>query len=254
MDWEKLVSTELYHFLFVFARLGGAFLFMPFYASVYIPRRIRLIFALAAAAALTPVLAAEMPVSAPQNVPELFRSLVIEITVGVFLGIFPFFLMTVLDLAGVNAAMATSFSNATVLDPQTNVQSTVLTSFLTLTAVLMIVTTNLHHVMLGAVLDSYRTFPVGRPLLTADMSECLTKALSAAFTYGFQIGSPFVVMIILMYSSMGVMSRLMPQLNIMFVIMPLQVYLGLALLMVSLPMMMWWFLDFFQDNLRRFAM
>ena len=52
MDWEKLVSTELYHFLFVFARLGGAFLFMPFYASVYIPRRVRLIFALAAAAAL----------------------------------------------------------------------------------------------------------------------------------------------------------------------------------------------------------
>ena len=49
MDWERLVSLELYHFLFVFARLGGAFLFMPFYASVYIPARIRLIFVLAIA-------------------------------------------------------------------------------------------------------------------------------------------------------------------------------------------------------------
>ena len=61
-------------------------------------------------------------------------------------------------------------------------------------------------------------------------------------------------MIVLLYSSMGVMSRLMPQLNIMFVVMPLQVWLGLALTMVSLPMMMWWFLEFFQDGLRPFAL
>lgn len=253
MDWERLVSLELYHFLFVFARLGGAFLFMPFYASVYVPTRIRLIFVLTIAVMLTPVLGAELPVP-PQNVPELFRLLLIEITVGVFLGIFPYFLMTAIDLAGVNAAMATSFSNATLLDPQTNVQSTVLTGFLTLCAVLLIVVTNLHHVMLGAVLASYRIFPAGQSLLTGDMSQMLAKTLGAAFTYGFQIGSPFIVMIVLMYSSMGVMSRLMPQLNIIFIVMPLQVYLGLALLMVSLPMMMWWFLEFFRDNLRLFAL
>ena len=69
MDWERLVSLELYHFLFVFARLGGAFLFMPFYASVYIPRRIRLIFVLAIAVMLTPVLGAELP-APPTNVPD----------------------------------------------------------------------------------------------------------------------------------------------------------------------------------------
>ena len=108
--------------------------------------------------------------------------------------------------------------------------------------------------MLGAVLASYRTFPAGQPLLTGDMSQMLAKTLGAAFSYGLQIGSPFIVMIILMYSSMGVMSRLMPQLNIIFIVMPLQVYLGLALLMVSLPMMMWWFLEFFRDNLRLFAL
>ena len=81
MNWEKLLSLELYHFLFVFARLGGAFLFMPFYASVYIPSRIRLIFALALAVMLTPVLSGQLP-PPPENVPELFRFLLIEITVG----------------------------------------------------------------------------------------------------------------------------------------------------------------------------
>ena len=253
MDWEKLLSLELYHFLFVFARLGGAFLFMPFYASVYIPNRVRLLFALTLAVMLTPMLSGQMPLP-PGNVPELFRLLLIEITVGVFLGLFPFFLMTAIDLVGVNASMATSFSNATLLDPQTNVQSTVLTGFLTLCTLLLIVTTDLYQILLGSVLASYDIFPVGKSLLTGDMMHVLAKTLSAAFTYGFQIGSPFIIMIILIYSSMGVMSRLMPQLNIIFIVMPLQVYLGLALMMVSLPVMMLWFMDFFRNTILHFAL
>ena len=180
--------------------------------------------------------------------------LLIEITVGLFLGLFPFFLMTAIDMVGVNASMATSFSNATLLDPQTRVQSTVLTSFLTLCVLLTIVTTDLYQILLGAVLASYELFPVGEALLTGDMMKVLAKAVSAAFTYGFQIGSPFIIMIILMYSSMGVMSRLMPQLNIIFIVMPLQVYLGLALLMAALPVMVWWFLDFFRNNLLHFTL
>ena len=253
MDWEKLLSVELYHFLFVFARLSGAFLFMPFYSSVYVPRRIRLLFALTLAVMLTPVLSGNFP-TPPANVPELFRLLLIEITVGVFLGLFPFFLMTAVDLVGVNASMATSFSNATLLDPQTNVQSTVLTGFLTLCVLLLITTTNLYQVLLGSVLASYDLFPVGKSLMTGDMMNTLAKTLSAAFTYGFQISSPFIIMIILVYSSMGVMSRLMPQLNIIFIVMPFQVYLGLALLMVSLPVMLWWFTDFFRNTFLHFAL
>lgn len=253
MNWERLLSLEVYHFLFVFARLGGAFLFMPFFSSNYVSRKIRLIFAVALAVMLTPLLSPEMPVP-PQSVLELFRLLLIEITIGLFLGLFPYFLMVAMDLVGVNASMATSFSNATVLDPATSVQSTVLTSFLTLTALLFIVVMDLHHVMIGAVIASYQTFPVGQSLLMGDLTDTLASTLSSAFNYGFQIGSPFIVMIILLYSSMGVMSRLMPQLNIIFIIMPLQVYLGLSLLMVSLPMILWWFLQYFENNIRLFAL
>ena len=61
-------------------------------------------------------------------------------------------------------------------------------------------------------------------------------------------------MMIVLYSAMGVMSRLMPQLNILFVMMPLQVYLGLALLMMSLPLMMMWFLRYFEDLIKNFAL
>ncbi len=252
MNWQKLLSLELYHFFFVFARLGAAFLYMPFFSSQYISTKIRLLFVVSMAVCLTPVLGQEMPVP-PQSVFELFRVLLVEITVGLFIGLVPMVLLTAIDLAGVNAAMATSFSNATLMDPQTNVQSSVLTSFLTLVGLVLIVVTNLHHVMIGAILASYQIFPVGGALLLGDMFETLAKILSVAFVFGFQISSPFVLMILLLYTSMGVMSRLMPQLNIIFISMPIQVYLGLSLLMISLPMMMWWFLDFFRNQISMFT-
>lgn len=253
LRWDKLLAQEVFEFIFIFTRLSGAFLFMPVFASNYISRRIRLLFAVILALMLMPVLSKMLP-AMPGNVLELARLLVIEATVGLFLGLFPYFLLSALDLVGTAASQATGFSNATAFDPTTSVQSTLLTTFLTLTGLVLIVITDTHYIMLGSLIASYDLFPPGQSLLTGDMSQQLASGLSRAFLYGFQIGSPFIIMTVLLYSSMGVMSRLMPQLNIMFVVMPLQVYLGLALLMISLSMMMQWFLRFFEDGIRPFAM
>ena len=246
LRWDKLLAQEVFEFIFIFTRLSGAFLFMPVFASNYISRRIRLLFAVILALMLMPVLSKLLP-AMPGNVLELARLLVIEATVGLFLGLFPYFLLSALDLVGTAASQATGFSNATAFDPTTSVQSTLLTTFLTLTGLVLIVITDTHYIMLGSLIASYDLFPPGQ-------SQQLASGLSRAFLYGFQIGSPFIIMTVLLYSSMGVMSRLMPQLNIMFVVMPLQVYLGLALLMISLSMMMQWFLRFFEDGIRPFAM
>ena len=246
--WEQLIRLEVYHFLYAFARIGSSFLMMPFFSSNFIPVKIRLLFTLAFSVVLTPLMVDKMPVP-PTTALELTRQIFGEITIGFFMGLVPAIFMTAIDLAGINAAMATSFSNATVLDPQSSSQTTVLSSFLTLLAVMMLVATNLHHLMIGAVLDSYELFHVGEALMTEDMKEFIAKVLSLSFLCGFKIAAPFVLMIVVLYTSMGIMSRLMPQLNIMFVIMPLQVYLGLSLMMLSLPMMIWWFARFVDDQL-----
>lgn len=246
--WEQLVRLEVYHFLYAFSRVGSAFFMMPFLSSNFIPGRIRLLFVLAFSVLLTPLMADKIP-DPPTTALELARQLISEVTVGVFMGIVPAIFMVAIDLVGINAAMATSFSNATVLDPQSATQTTVLSSFLSLIAVMVIVATNLHHLMIGAVLESYDLFSVGSALMTEDMKEFIAKALSLSFSCGFKIGAPFILMIVVLYTSMGIMSRLMPQLNIMFVIMPLQVYLGLALLMMSLPMIIWWFVHFVDDQM-----
>ena len=163
-------------------------------------------------------------------------------------------MLSAVDLAGTVAAQASGFANATAFDQTSQVQSTVLTTFFTLIALLLIVVTGVYQTMLSAAVGSYKAFVPGQALIFGDMAKSLVETLSASFVYGFKIASPFVIMMIILYSAMGVMSRLMPQLNILFVMMPFQVYAGMSLLMVCLSMMMMWFLRYFEQQIARFAM
>ena len=69
---------------------------------------------------------------------------------------------------------------------------------------------------------------------------------------GFKIGSPFIAFTVIFYVGMGLVSRLMPQLNIFFLSLPLQIYLGLGLLFITVPIMIIWFTKYFEDGIRQF--
>lgn len=253
MRWDNLLSAEIFHYFLVFTRFAAVFGFMPFYASSYVPQRIRLLFALAVCFAVTPILSPLLP-AMPANVGMLFYCIVIEITIGLFLGLFPYFLLASIDLTGQMSAQAISFANATAFDPTTQSQSTVVATFLTLLALVLIVSTGIYQIMFSGIVASYKLFPPAQPVLFSDMSKTLVEALQTAFVCGFKISSPFILMMIVLYSAMGVTSRLMPQLNILFIMLPVQIYLGLGLLMTCLPLMMIWFLRYFEEQIKSFAL
>ena len=82
------------------------------------------------------------------------------------------------------------------------------------------------------------------------MADLLSHALNQSFILGFKIGSPFIAFTIIFYSGMGLVSRLMPQLNIFFLSLPLQIYLGLGVLFLTLPIMILWFVRYFESELQ----
>lgn len=155
-----------------------------------------------------------------------------------------------INLAGNIAGQATGFSNAQIFDPSFQTQSIVLETFLSLIALVIVFATDLHHLMLSAVIESYRVFPFGGELPTGNMADLLSHALNQSFILGFKIGSPFIAFTIIFYSGMGLVSRLMPQLNIFFLSLPLQIYLGLGVLFLTLPIMILWFVRYFESELQ----
>ena len=248
----EILNIELYNFLFIFLRVGGALMFMPGFSTSYVTPRMRLSVAVALAFILIPFLADELkPV--PENFLNFIEICVIEITYGVFLGLTMQILFSALALVGNFAGQSIGFANAQIFDPTTQHQSVIIEAFLSILAIAIIFATNIHHLMISAVIDSYKLFPFGQALQIGDMADFLATTLNKSFVMGFKIASPFIAFMIVFYSGMGLVSRLMPQLNIFFLSLPLQIYLGLGLLLIIIPIMMLWFLKYFEEGLVSFV-
>ena len=176
----QLLNLEIYQFIFVFLRIGSAILLMPGFAVSYVTERQRLTIALAITVVLVPFLSSFLP-PAPADFLDFLRLALFEITCGVFMGLFMQALYAALSLVGNFAGQAIGFSNAQIFDPTFQTQSIVLETFLSIIALTVIFITDLHHLMLSAVVDSYRLFPVGLPLPLGDFSDFMSQTVNASF-------------------------------------------------------------------------
>lgn len=248
----QLFTLEIYAFMTIFLRIGSAILVMPGFMTSYVSTRIRLSVALALTLVLIPLLSTRLPVP-PADFGNFLTTCIFEITYGLFMGLCMQFLYAALSLVGNFAGQAIGFSNAQMFDPTFQTQSIVLESFLSIIALTVIFITDLHHLMISAIVDSYVLFPVGSDLPIDNFAEFLSKSLNNSFIMGFKIASPFIAFTIIFYSGMGLLSRLMPQLNIFFLSLPLQIYLGLGLLFMTVPIIIVWFTRYYENGLMKFV-
>ena len=248
----QLFTLEIYTFMTIFLRVGSAILVMPGFMTSYVSTRIRLSVALALTLVLIPLLSTRLPVP-PADFGSFLTTCIFEITYGLFMGLCMQFLYAALSLVGNFAGQAIGFSNAQMFDPTFQTQSIVLESFLSIIALTVIFITDLHHLMISAIVDSYVLFPVGSDLPIDNFAEFLSKSLNNSFIMGFKIASPFIAFTIIFYSGMGLLSRLMPQLNIFFLSLPLQIYLGLGLLFMTVPIIIVWFTRYYENGLMKFV-
>jgi flagellar biosynthetic protein FliR len=155
-----------------------------------------------------------------------------------------------LMIAGMIMAFMSTLSNALVNDPTAQQQGSIVGAFLSTMGVLLIFATDAHHMMLRAMVDSYAVFPAGRVPPMQDIAQFVTRTAADAFKLGFQLAMPFLVVGTIFYIGVGLINRLMPQVQIFFVAIPLQVGKGIVLLLVTLPAIMQWFLQSFAESYR----
>lgn len=239
-DLEAFLTTGVYAFMLAFTRIGTAIMIMPGIGNTFVPANIRLHFALAFTLVFMPIIQAKLPTPIPSS-GMLFVLLGFEFVVGMFIGFIARALMSALDVAGLVVSTQSSMANAQLFNPAFSSQGSIMGTFLTLGGVLLLFVTDLHHLMLVGVVDSYTLFPVGSVPDTGSMSEMLTTTVAGAFSVGVQITAPFLVLILLLYVGMAVMSKLMPQVQVFMIAIPAQIYLALItlVLVVSSMMMIW---------------
>lgn len=248
---EQLLALDVFHLGLVFARMSGAFIALPGFAATHVAVRVRVFIALGVSMAMLPMLVGTLP-PMPADAGGIVRLIVIEITVGAFLGLLAQTLLSALHFAGSVIGVTSGLANAMVFDPITESQGALIIGFLNMLAMVLIFVTGTHILMLEAVGESYTLFVPGAPLPLGDMSDYLARVLGQSFVIGLRLASPFVVFSLVFQTAMGVTARLMPQMNVFFVGLPAQILLALALLMLVLPAMMLWAMNHFENGLRAF--
>lgn len=248
---ERLLALEVFSYLLVFTRLGATVMLLPGIGEAYVPVRVRLLIAMLVTAVMQPVVAPLLP-EIPEGFVALSMLLAGEVLIGVFIGTVARVLVTTLITAGTVVAFLTGYANAVLFNPMLQDQGAMTAVFLSLLGTLLIFVTNLHHLMFMAMMDSYTMFVPGAAPPLDDFAEALARMVSASFNIGVQLAAPFIVVTTLFYISLGLLARLMPQFQVFFVGLPIQIMLGLITLMVTISSIMLMFMDYFATGMARF--
>ncbi|MCR8550557.1 flagellar biosynthetic protein FliR [Salipiger sp. P9] len=244
MNLSALLTVEFLGVAMVFARIGGVLMYMPALGESFIPMRHRLAFAVLLSLALYPALpVGPLALDAPGPMIAAFG---IELTLGLWIGMTARILMSGLQFAGYQIGLIAGLSNAFSPDLGSFQGSTLISTGLMLGAVAVIFATDLHHLIIGAMVMSYDMFPPGQ-ILTGDLAQQIVKAVGQSFYLGLSVAAPFYVMGLLMNLGMGLAARMMPSLPVFFVAAPVLILAGLLVLGIAAPMMMREFAERFAD-------
>ncbi len=230
-------------FLLIFARIGTMLMLLPGLGEQNLSARMRLTFALVLAALLVPLHRDAYHLDPAALGPALVM-LVEEILVGALLGITARLTISALEVAGSVIAQQLGLGFVTAVDPTQGSQGLIVGNFLTLLGITLFFATDMHYLVIAALNDSYNLFVPGELPAAGDAAALITRTVSGAFRVGIQLAAPFLVFGLLFNIGLGVLSRLMPQMQVFFVALPLSILLGLVFLVLMLGAMMGLFLDY----------
>ncbi len=228
-------------FVLVFARVGTLVMLMPGIGERFILSRARLSLAFFVALVMLPM--ARGTITLPSEPAAVGGLLISEILIGLALGSCVRLLMGALQTAGLIVAQTMGLGFAMTVDPSGGMQNPSIGNFLSMLGITLILASDLHHVALVAIHESYRLLPPGGFPDVGDVLGLAVKAMSRGFALAVQISAPFIVFGLLFNLGLGVLARLMPQMQVFFLAIPASILGGMLVLLAAVGVMMGVFLE-----------
>ena len=239
-------------FILSFARIGTMVMLLPGLGELTVSPRVRLTIALVLTAVVLPLHRTEYQIDLRAFGPVLLM-LGQELLIGAVLGLLARLTIASLQIAGSVVAQQMGLGFVTAVDPTQGQQGAIVGNFLGVLGITLIFATDLHHLVIAALNDSYTLFRPGEVPILGDVASMLTTTVSGAFRIGIQLSAPFLAFGLLFNLGLGVLSRLMPQMQVFFVGMPLSILVGFLILLLVVGAMMMTFLGYVEGVLRELA-
>ena len=227
-DWEHLLKAAV----LVFIRVSGLFVFAPVFSSQALPAKVKSVFLVVLAAVLSPV-AAALPGA---HIELGFRSVMGELGVAALLGLSLAMLNELASLAGQLLGMQFSFALVNLLDPNSQVQTPLLSQMLGLFETTVLLAAGLHRTILAALLHSFLVVPIGAGLAPRAVGLPLVGMMGGVFLAALQIAAPVISATMLVEIGIALMARVSPQLPVMALTVPAKTVIGYVVMLGSIAL------------------
>lgn len=227
-DWAAFLTTAL----LVCIRVSGLFVFALVFSSQSLPIKVKATFLVALTGLLTPLAAA---LKGAHPVIDI-RSVLGELGVSAVLGLTLAMLNELASLAGQILGLQFSFSLVNLLDPNTSVQTPLLSQMLGLFETTVLLAAGLHRVLLAALLRTFVTVPVGAGVAPRGIGLPLIAVTGGVFLAALQLALPVLSATLLVEIGVALMARVAPQLPVLALTVPVKTLLGYGMLLGSLAL------------------
>jgi flagellar biosynthesis protein FliR len=219
--------------LLIVVRVTAFFVSIPLFSYRTIPQQVRIVLAFALAWMMYYTFNIE-----PIPIDGDYLLLVLkEAIVGLSIGLAATIVMSAVQIAGGFIDFQMGFAMANIIDPQTGAQTPLMGQFFNFLVLLVLLTTNGHHLILDGIFYSYQFLPIDQvfPNFGSENTvEFIMKLFGTVFIIAFQMSAPIVATLFLVTLALGITGKTVPQMNIFVIGFPIKIAVGFLVLIVTM--------------------
>ena len=230
----ELMIAKLLGFVLVLTRLSAFFLVLPVLGWQSIPVRVKVAMTVLMAVFFSMIV--PLAIDAGQvSILEAMLLISNEAVYGLALGLSIALVFSAVKLSGRIIERQMGMAMAQILDPLTGERAQPMGNLLEMIFIILFLSANGHHLFLLIISRSYETFPAGIIPTMPALAGGIIKAGSVMLVAGLRLSAPMLAAFLLLLVVLGVLARIVPQMNILFVSFPLRIGLGLLMVAIFLP-------------------
>ncbi|HEX4412533.1 MAG TPA: flagellar biosynthetic protein FliR [Lacipirellulaceae bacterium] len=239
---ESFLVSRFMVFVLVLARTSTLVMTAPIFGTLSMPRQVRVVLAVAISLLITPVfLGSSIPPI--ESTVEFGRLLVNELLVGLLLGLGVNILFSGVQVAGQIVSQLSGMSLADVSSPGFDEDIPVFAQLYYFLTLAVFVAVGGHRIVTQSLLENFTTLPPGHAALGNSYVEVLTGIMTQAFVLGIRAAAPLLTALLLANLILGLISRTLPQINVIAVGFGVNSLLTLGLMMLTIGAAAWVFQD-----------
>jgi flagellar biosynthetic protein FliR len=232
-DWSLF---QFQNFVLIMMRVAPILFLMPLLSSATLPTLLKISFTLAVSLVLLPVVKIDAR-HFPSDPYQFGTFMAAELMIGFILGLSVKLIFAGVQLAGEFVGYQMGLAMANILDPESGMDTTLIAQFYYLVSLLIFLSIDGHHWFIRALFQSFSALSPGEIYLKPGLYQHLIHLSGKMFVIAIKLGAPIMAVMILTQIGLGMIAKLVPQVNVLIASFPLTICLGLVFLGLSVEWM-----------------